>query len=132
MDNYAYSPHTSELIRTDAPADWMGTTDVAPPDFDPSVSGCFWREDHWEIVFSGPAPKPITTVSPWQIRKALNTMSLRDAVESAVLASDQTTKDAWQYATEFVRTDPLVSALGYTLGKTDEELDALFELAATL
>lgn len=71
-------------------------------------------------------------VSPWQIRKALNRLGLRDAVESAVDSADLTTQDAWAYATEFVRSDPLVTALGHALGKTDEELDGLFALAASL
>lgn len=77
-------------------------------------------------------PTPVISVSPWQIRKALNQLELRDAVEQAVAAGDWTTQDAWQYATEFVRTDPLVVAIGYGLGKSDAELDALFELAAAL
>jgi len=75
---------------------------------------------------------PPISVSPWQIRKALNQVNLREAVELAVKAADQTTKDAWQYATSFVRDDPLVVSLGLTLGKSEEELDILFELASTL
>lgn len=57
MTQYAYSPTTCEFIRTEAPADWMGRTDVAPPTFDPATAGCFWRGDHWEIV-QGKAPDP--------------------------------------------------------------------------
>lgn len=84
------------------------------------------------IVPQPPAPKPIIVVSPWQIRKALNTTGLRDAVESAVSAGDATVKDAWQYATEFRRDNPLVNQLGTSLGKTESDLDNLFELAQTL
>ena len=71
-------------------------------------------------------------VTPWQIRKALNATGLRDEVEAGVAAGDQTTKDAWQYATEFKRLDPLVVALVAGLGKTEAEGDAVFELALTL
>lgn len=72
-------------------------------------------------------------VTPWQIRKALNQLSLRDSVEQAIsLSNDHNLKDAWQYATEFVRNDPLVISLGVALGKSDAELDALFELAKSL
>jgi len=78
-----------------------------------------------------PVPEKIT-VSPWQIRKALNSLALRDAVETAVASADQETKDAWQYATEFERTHPLVISLGMALGKTEAELDALFALARSL
>jgi len=77
-------------------------------------------------------PKPVISVSPWQIRKALTVTNLRDSVEAAVAASDQNTRDAWQYATAFVRDDPLVIAMRESLGKTVEEIDALFELAASL
>ena len=76
-------------------------------------------------------PAPIS-VSPWQIRKALNAAGLRTAIESAVGAADQTTQDAWQYATEFVETDPVAIAMCAVIGKTDEERHELFALAASL
>lgn len=72
-------------------------------------------------------------VSPWQMRKALNQLNLRQAVEATVsFSNDQTIKDGWEFATSFVRNDPLVITLGSQLGKTEAELDALFELAASL
>ena len=58
MPQYAYGPATGELIRTDTPSDWMGATDVAPPAFDVSTSGCFWRGAGWEIV-PGEVPAPL-------------------------------------------------------------------------
>lgn len=66
MTQYAYSPDTGEMIRTDTgelirtdnPSDWMGLTDVVPPEFDPATAGCFWRGDHWEIVVATPVPGP--------------------------------------------------------------------------
>lgn len=54
MTIYAYNPATGELIRTDNVADWMGTTEVPPPDFDPVTAGCFWRDDHWEVEDAKP------------------------------------------------------------------------------
>lgn len=77
-------------------------------------------------------PKIKSAVSAWQIRKALNQTGLRDAVENAVVGADRETRDAWEYATEFERDHPLVVSLGTALGKTPEELDALFALAVTL
>lgn len=50
-----FSPHTGEIIITDAPADWMLQTDVKPPKYDPATHGCFWRDGAWEIV---PAATP--------------------------------------------------------------------------
>jgi hypothetical protein len=77
-------------------------------------------------------PAPPISVTPWQIRKALNAAGLRAAVESAVAAADQTTQDAWQYATEFRRDNPLVNAVASALGKSASEIDALFALALSL
>lgn len=71
--------------------------------------------------------------SPWQFRKALNQLGLRDAVEYAVANShDQTVKDGWEYATSFSRYDPFVVQFGEALWKTDAELDALIMLAKSL
>lgn len=77
-------------------------------------------------------PPPVLTCTPWQIRKALNQTGLRGAVESAVASADQTTKDGWEFATEFRRDDPLLMSMGGALGKTEAEFDALFALAMTL
>lgn len=79
-----------------------------------------------------PIPTPVISVSPWQMRKALNQLGLRAAVEAAVAAADQDTKDGWEFATQFVRTDPTVVAIGVALSKTETEIDAIFELATTL
>lgn len=51
---HAYSPHTGELIITDTPADWMGVTDIAPPTFDASIAGCFFRDGAWVVEVSVP------------------------------------------------------------------------------
>lgn len=72
------------------------------------------------------------TVSPWQIRKALNQMGLRAAVESAVASGSQDIKDGWEFASKFVENDPFVVLLGNALGVTSAELHQIFELAKTL
>lgn len=72
------------------------------------------------------------TVSPWQIRKALNQMGLRAAVESAVASGPQDIKDGWEFASKFVENDPFVVLLGNALGVTSAELHQIFELAKTL
>jgi hypothetical protein len=78
-------------------------------------------------------PKPPITVTPWQFRKALNQLTLREQVEQAVAVStDQDLKDGWGFASSFVRNDPFVVSMGQALGKTDADMDQLFELAQTL
>jgi len=98
--------------------------------YDTSILGKKWNGSAFEDVPKPPAPIP--TVSAWQIRKGLNALGLRAAVEAAVASADQNTKDAWQYAKEFERDHPLVISLAAAIGKTSEELDALFSLSATL
>ena len=72
-------------------------------------------------------------VSAWGIRKALNVKGLRAAVETAVEQStDQNVKDGWNYATEFLRDQPLVLQMAEAVSVTSEELDEIFRLAATL
>jgi hypothetical protein len=89
----------------------------------------------YEQALANPIVESVNTsaCSAWQMRKALNATGLRDAIETAVSASgDQTVKDGWEYATEFERYDPLVLQFGAALGKTDIEMDELFELARGL
>lgn len=71
--------------------------------------------------------------SPWQMRKMLNQLGLRQGVEDAVAAStDQAMKDGWGYATEFRSDDPFVIGMGAALGKTAAETRDLILSAAAL
>ena len=75
----------------------------------------------------------IPVLSPWQMRKSLNAAGIREAVELVVKNStDQEVKDAWEFATEFRRDNPLVDGVATLLGKTSEEVDQLFINGATL
>ena len=80
--------------------------------------------------------KPIVpvqqSVTPRQIRLALNASGLRSAVENAVKSGDQDLKDWWEYALEIERHHPLIEAMGAALGKSSDDLDNLWRLAATL
>lgn len=82
-------------------------------------------------VYVEPAPQ-IPPVSPRQIRQALTQLNLRSVVEEAITAGSQDLKDWWEFSTEFLRTHPEVIDMGKTLGKTPEELDQLWVLAASL
>lgn len=78
-------------------------------------------------------PVPVVTVTAWQIRRALNQLGLRAAIESFVSGSnDLDIHDAWQFANEFHRDHELIVAAAQALGKTSEEVDAVFNLAKTL
>ena len=71
-------------------------------------------------------------VTPRQIRLALYQFGLRQQVEDYVNSQDITVQDSWNYATQIERTNPLILACKSALGKTDEELDQLFILAASI
>lgn len=107
----------------------------------PDGSRAVFNGASWAVEVIPPAPTPddppepgpfVLTCSPWQIRKALNATGLRAAVDSAVSGADQTTKDAWEFAQEFRRDNPLITAVANALGKTEAEIDDLFALAVSL
>lgn len=75
-----------------------------------------------------PVPVP-ESVTPKQIRLALNRLGMRDMVEQVVAAADRDTQDIWEFAQEIRRDDPMVVMLGEQFGA---DLDGLFILAATL
>jgi hypothetical protein len=76
-----------------------------------------------------PPPVPFS-VTPWQIRRALNQLGLRSTVEAAV-AANQEAKDAWEYALEIRRDNELLTGMAEALSMSSEQLDDLFKLAAT-
>lgn len=73
-----------------------------------------------------------SSVSPRQIRQALTRAGLRASVETAVAAGDQDTRDWYEFATAFDRSNPVVAALGTALNVSDAQLDDLWILAASL
>jgi hypothetical protein len=128
-----YSTYTFEYIDTETPADWMGRAGVEPPEFDTLSFGCFWKDNKWELVPVEPQKLGVAVCTPWQIRKALNSLGLRQAVEDAVEASDDIAlKDGWEFATEFRSDDPFVLSMGTMLGKDEAETRELIEMAASL
>lgn len=80
-----------------------------------------------------PAARPHITISPWQLRKALNAQGLRQAVEDFVTNSgDADLQDAYKFATEWQSDNPLLLSKLGALGMTEDQMYALFELAVTL
>lgn len=94
-----------------------------------SDAGKVWNgttfEDH--VVVNA-----LTTISPRQFRQALTAIGLRATVEAVIAIADQDTKDWYEYATSFERTNHVLVAMATSLGKTDAEVDAMFALGATL
>lgn len=80
-----------------------------------------------------PESRPHITVSAWQIRKALNQTGLRQSVEDAVAASGNIElQDGWLHSPTFDSDNLLTVSMAQGLGKSPDEMYALFQLAKTL
>lgn len=77
-------------------------------------------------------PRRVIQINAWQIRTALNLLALRDAVEAAVTAGDQTLKDGWYHSPTFSSDHPLTLGMGAALGQSEDSMYALFELGESL
>lgn len=133
---YAYSPYTGEIIHTEDIADWMGATEIEPPQYDKQAQGCFWRDGGWVVETATPEPTPVpTSVTRRQARLALLEVGKLQLVESAIDAiPDPTEKMAAQInyeADTWDRDNPFLNSMWEELGGAQEELDSLFILAST-
>jgi hypothetical protein len=92
----------------------------------------------WVAAGNTPTPyvapsAPPLQLTPYQMRAALTQTGLRAQAEAFVTAStDQSVKDAWQYAGVFIENDAFVTAAATALGKTAADIHALFQLGQTL
>lgn len=92
-------------------------------------------DERWQAerpTLSPPAPAVPRSLTPRQIRLALSQMGYREQVEAAVAAGPLALQDAWQYALEFLRDDPMVADMLTAIGATPEQRDQLWTLGATL
>jgi hypothetical protein len=84
-----------------------------------------------EVINDGRVPS--WTVSPRQIRLALNRLGLRTLIENTIANSNnQDLKDYWEYSVYIDRYHPLVDQIAAQLGLTSKQIDDLFELAEKL
>jgi hypothetical protein len=90
-----------------------------------------------EIVELAPAPVADTvptSVTPRQLRLALLAAGKLGEVTAFVGsgAAPEAAVISWEYATEFLRSDPMLGQFAAMLGLTDEDVDALFIAAAQI
>lgn len=85
-----------------------------------------------EVEPNTPSLDKVAVVSARQMRLALSQLGILGAVQAFVDAGDEQTHISWEYATEFTKTHPLVVAAKVALNRTDEDIDNIFRLAATL
>lgn len=80
------------------------------------------------------ARKANRSLSPVQIRFAASQLGLRDAIEALVAdpATPRAFRDYWEYSTEYRRSHPIWPEALALIGKTEADLDALYDLGETL
>ena len=79
-----------------------------------------------------PPPVIPSVITMRQARLALLQAGKLSEVNAAILQAGEAAQIEWEFATEVHRAWPLVAALQSGLGLTDDDLDALFTLGATL
>ena len=92
--------------------------------------GWRWQDD----TFHPPPNKlaPALKVSDLQFRRALTVLGLRDQAEALVANGSRDIQDYWDRSLTIERHSSLVTKAAQALGKSESEIDALFDLAATL
>ena len=95
------------------------------------VDGWYWFAN-LDAAMLGMAGSGNTVCGPLQLRKALRQLNMIDAVKTVVASASEEIQEAWEYASEFKRNDPMIEAIRVSLGKTEKEIDDLFTLAITL
>jgi len=73
-----------------------------------------------------------TSVTPLQIRRALRQTGLLDEVQSFIESSSVEVREAWEYAIQIDRNNELIIGAANAIGVSEQEVDNLFRLAATL
>ncbi len=115
--------------------DWDTQPDPAGLATNPRPEGAVEAEAEMEFVAGrwverGFAVVP-RSVTPLQMRKALRATGLKATVDAALSSSPEAVREEWEYATEILRDNATLAALAAALGKSDADLDALFQVAAT-
>lgn len=71
-------------------------------------------------------------VSPLQFRRALRASGIKAGADAYIATLDEEAMEAWEYAVEIRRRDPMIVAAAAALNMSEAEADDLFRLAATL
>jgi hypothetical protein len=85
-----------------------------------------------EYIHYTPASEVPTVVTMRQARLALLQEGLLAIVDVEIAQGEKADQISWEYATEVSRYDPMVKNLGVALNLSEEQLDELFLLAATI
>lgn len=95
----------------------------------PTADASLWRWNGSEITAITPVPQSIT---PRQTRLLLLQQGKLTEVEAMIAQQDEATRITWEYATVFMRNDPLLNSLAIGMGWTSATLDQFFIDASNL
>jgi hypothetical protein len=156
---HIYDPATSRVLWSgpayivdgapgivDPPLVLLDEVNPDPPQYDPATQtleqsrAADLDAKEWRTVWTirGLTPEEIAAahavapVTPRQFRLALLSIGISPAAISAMLAGNESALIEWEFAQEVRRDHPLVESLRLALGKTSEEVDAVFDTAANL
>lgn len=112
----------------------------AQPAYDATGETCTFDGAQWviseksaeQIAAEAAQRRAYMSCTPRQARLALAQSNLLEAVEAWIITQPQATQIEWYHATEIKRTWPPVVEFAVANQISDTDLDALFELAATL
>lgn len=114
------------------------STEVAPPppgDIPEGHAANFTGHKWLVLPYVAPPPAPPSLPNPTrrQLKLAMLALDLLDTVDAAVAASgNRALQISWADALDFDRNSQEVAAMAAALGKTDAEIDALWELALSI
>lgn len=79
----------------------------------------------------------LASITPRQLRLALvlsgvDIANIDTAISMLPEPTQTMTRIEWEYAIDFERANPMVAALGAALGLTNEQIDAIWVLGATI
>jgi hypothetical protein len=128
------TPRIDALLRLRPSAAWLwlDENDYTTLDWRDETQTLPTEEEIDAEVAKGASAPQVTTITPRQARLALFAAGILDQVEAAVDAAGGAVKISWEYATQINRHDPLIESIGPTLGLTDDQIDLIFNQAATL
>jgi hypothetical protein len=137
--SFSFPPSSESLVDFNV---YLLNQDDYPEGFDVVDSGPIENRDGewWQTWIGRDATpeeyRPEMVVTMRQARLALLSAGKLSLVNAAIAGLPEGEKEAaeiqWEYGSEVERLSPLVVGLMPALGMSEEEIDALFELARTL
>ena len=130
-----------DLHEDPASLGWIEVVQEAEPEFDSDthfLEGAVALVDgvpvrSWTIVpKSGNVNGQVSSVTPLQMRKALRAAGLKALVDAHIETLTAEEREEWEYCISVDRDHPTIAAAAAALGKSTEEIDQLFALAASL